>query len=99
MPPMGDHASDIRVEFDRLNGSSGHHFRFVYHNGSTFRPTDYRTMAVWADVVAAATQGLTAFTTYMSTAYPPWWADLPGTDEELSACNAVREIRGLSTLT
>ena len=96
---MGDTASDVRVEFDRMNGGV-HVFRFVYHLGSTFIPTDYRNVAdVWDYVCAAAESGQASFASYMSSSYSPWWSTaLPGTAERASCCNAVREIRGLSAV-
>lgn len=96
---MGDTASDVRIEFDRMNAGT-HVFRFVYHLGSTFIPTDYRAVADhWPDVTAAADDGQTAFAAYMSSSYSPWWSTaLPGTPERASCCNAVREIMGLAAV-
>lgn len=96
---MGDTASDVRVEFDRMNGGN-HVFRFVYHLGSTFIPTDYRHVGDdWEDVCEAAESGQAAFASYMSSSYSPWWSTgLPGNPERASCCNAVREIRGLAAV-
>jgi hypothetical protein len=97
--PFADTASDMRVEFDRLNGSGGMDFRFAYHHGSTFIATDYRSITNWPAVVAAATDGFSAFGTYMTANYSPWWGNAPpGTAERLSLCNAVRQIVGLSVI-
>ena len=90
---MADTASDIRVEFDRLNGAGGMHFRFAYHHGPVFIPTDYRAMAPhWGAAAEAALASSAAFAAFMVAGYGPWWAGLPGAAERLSTCNAVRQI-------
>lgn len=97
---MADTASDIRVEFDRENGSIGHKFRFAYHNGPIFAGTNYRVLSTeWPDIVSTASASYSAFAAHMDAEYSPWWDNLPGVAERLSCCNAVREILGLSTLT
>jgi hypothetical protein len=95
--PMGDTASDLRVEFDRMNNGS-HCVRFVYHLGATVIPTDYRAVADhWPAICAAAEQGQAAFASHMSSAYSPWWSTaLPGDAERASCCSMVREILGLA---